>query len=98
MHFNTRGLVLREIAYKDRDKLLTVLTPDHGKLTVRARGLGKRGNHLDAAAQLLVYSDMTLFSYRDYYTLDEANSIRQFWGVKSDLELLALASYFAELT
>lgn len=98
MHINTRGLVLRETKYKEKDKLLTVLTPEYGKLTVRARGLGRKGGRLEAAAQLLVYSEMTLFSYRDYYTLDEANSIRQFWGIKSDLELLALASYFAELT
>ena len=98
MHINTRGLVLRETNYKEGDKILTVLTQDEGKRTVKARGCRRRGSRLAAAAQLLVYSEMTLFSYRDHYTLDQAESLEQFRGVRSDVVLLALSSYFAEVT
>lgn len=97
MHRNTQGLVLRETNYKEADKILTVLTRDSGKLTVKARGCRRKNSPLAASAQLLVYSDMTLFEYRDYYTLNEADSLEQFWGVKSDVEKLALCSYFAEV-
>lgn len=97
MYINTQGLVLREVNYKEADKILTVLTPDGGKRTVKARGCRRKGSRLAAGAQLLVYSDMTLFEYRDYCTLNEAGSIRQFWGVRSDVERLALGSYFAEV-
>ena len=38
MYLKTQGLVLREVAYKDTDKLLTVLTRDYGKMTLKARG------------------------------------------------------------
>ena len=38
MYLNTKALVLREVKYKDADKILTVLTADEGKLTVKARG------------------------------------------------------------
>ena len=38
MYLNTKALVLRETKYKDADKILTVLTSDEGKLTVKARG------------------------------------------------------------
>ncbi len=93
----TRGLVLWEMPLGETDKLLTVLTPQWGKLTVKARGVRRKNSRLAAAAQLLVYSEMKLFSYKDHYTLDEANSLFQFWHVKSDLALLALGSYFAEL-
>lgn len=97
MHITTRGLVLREVKYKEADKILTILTPDGGKCTVKARGCCRKGSPLAASAQLLVYSDMTLFAYRDYFTLNEASSLQQFWGVKSDVEKLALGSYFAEV-
>lgn len=97
MHITTQGLVLREVAYKEADKIMTVLTREGGKRTVKARGCRKKGSRLAAAAQLLVYSDMTLFEYKDYWSLDEADSLEQFWGVRSDLELLSLASYFAEV-
>ena len=60
MHISTQGLVLREVNYKESDKLLTVLTAEGGKRTVKARGCRRKGSPLAAAAQLLVYSDMTL--------------------------------------
>lgn len=97
MHTITRGIVLRETAYKDADKILTVLTADHGKLTVKARGCRRKGSHLAAAAQLLVWSELTLFQHRDYYTVNQAQSLEQFWQVKSDVDKLALGSYFAEV-
>lgn len=97
MHVATQGLVLREVNYKESDKILTVLTAEGGKRTVNARGCRRKNSPLAASAQLLVYSDMTLFLYQDRITLNEAESIRQFWHVKSDVELLALASYFAEV-
>ncbi len=96
MHVVTQGLVLREVNYKEGDKILTVLTAEGGKRTVKAAGCRRKGSRLAAAAQLLVWSDMTLFSYKDHFTLNEAESLEQFWGIKGDMEKLALGSYFAE--
>ena len=98
MYSKTQGVVLRETSYQEADKILTVLTGDMGKRTVRARGCRRKGSRLAASAQLLVYSDMTLFEYRDYCTMNEAESIEQFSGIRGDIELLALCSYFAEVT
>ena len=97
MYINTTGLVLRETAYKDSSKILTVLTSTEGKLTVSARGVMRRGSKLAAAAQVLAYSHMTLYHSRDRWTLTEAQTIELFSGLSSDLDLLALGSYFAEL-
>lgn len=98
MHLTTKALVLREVNYKESDKILTVLTADEGKLTVSARGCRKKGNALAAACQLLVWSEMTLYEYRGRWAVREALSERQFQGVRSDLDKLALASYIAEVT
>ena len=97
MHIATQGLVLREVSYKEADKILTVLTAEGGKRTVKARGCRKKNSPLAAASQVLVYSDMTLFAYKERFTLNEAESLRQFWHMRGDLELLALGSYFAEV-
>lgn len=98
MHIVTKGIVLRETDYKEADKLLTVLTAEGGKRTVKARGCRRKGSALAAASQLLTYSDMTLFEYRDYYTLNECSTVALFRHVREDLEKLALGSYFAEVT
>ena len=59
--FVTCGLVLRETDTRDADKILTVLTPDRGKLAVIARGARRKGSRVAAACQLLAYSEMTLY-------------------------------------
>lgn len=98
MHIKTQGLVLRETNYKEADKILTVLTREGGRRTVKARGCRRKNSPLAAAAQLLAWSDMTLFEYRDRLTLNEAEPLELFWGVRSDVDKLALGSYFAEVT
>ena len=43
MHMVTHALVLREVNYKESDKILTVLTRENGKMTLSARGCRKKG-------------------------------------------------------
>ena len=95
MRLTTQGIVLRETNYKEADKILTVLTRDWGKRTVKARGCRRKNSKLTAASQLLVYSELTLSERGEFTTLTEADPLEQFWSVRQDLETLALASYFA---
>ncbi|MCD7945422.1 MAG: DNA repair protein RecO [Clostridiales bacterium] len=97
MHVTTRAIVLREVNYKESDKILTVLTPDLGKITVQARGCRKKRSGLSAACQLLVWSEMTLAEFRGRWTVTEAEVELEFRTLRSDLEKLALGSYFAEV-
>lgn len=96
MFKSVQGLVLREVKYKEADKILTVLT-EEGKLTVRARGALRRHCRVSASAQQLVYSEMTLFNNRGKWTMDEAEPIDAFPGLRTELELLSLGVYVAEL-
>lgn len=94
----THGIVLREAKYKESDKILTVLTPDLGKMTVTARSSRKKGGGVSAAAQLLVWSELTLSEYRGRWTLTEGATELEFRNLRRDLDRLSLGSYFAELT
>jgi len=98
MYINTTGIILREVAYKDSSKILTVLTADEGKLTISAHGAYRKNSKLAAVTNLLVFSEMTLLKKRDRWTMTEARSIEQFIGLRNDLKLLALGAYIAELT
>ena len=90
MFLTTRGLVLREVRYKESDKILTVLTQHEGKVTVRARGALRKGSRITAATQLLTYSDMTIFENRGRRTLNEASTVEEFLGLRADLGAFAL--------
>jgi len=97
MYLTVRGLVLRVTPYKDTDAILTVLTEDQGKLTVKARGLRRKNSPLVAPCQLLAYGEFTLFSYRGMYTVNEAHSIELFQGLHRDIVKLSLGTYFAQV-
>jgi len=97
MYLTTRGLVLRVTDYNDRDSLLTLLTPENGKLTVKARGLRRKNSPLIAPCQLLAYGDFTLFEYRGSYTVNEAASVELFQSLRRDLTKLSLGTYFAQV-
>ena len=97
MYFKTEGLVLRETEYQDSDKLLTVLSRERGRLTLRARGVRSRSSRLKSGCQLLAFSEFTVFEGRGSMTVDEAVPLELFLPLREDIELLSLASYFAQV-
>ena len=97
MFLSTKALVLREAKYKEADKILTVLTGTEGKLTVKARGAMRKSCRYAASAQMLCFSEMTLFGSRGRWSINEAETIEQFLPLRRDIETLALGTYFAEM-
>ena len=97
MYLTTKALVLRVTDYNDRDALLTVLTHEHGKLTVKARGLRRKNSPLIAPCQLLAYGEFTLFEYKGQDTINEAHSLELLQGLRRDLPKLSLGTYFAQV-
>ena len=96
MYLTIRAIVLRVTDYNDRDALLTVLSRDHGKLTIKARGLRRKNSPLTAPCQLLAFGEFTLFEYKGQYTINEAHSIELFSPLRRDLNKLSLGTYFAQ--
>ncbi len=88
---------MRETRYKEADRILTVLTADQGKITVKARGALRKGSRIGAASQPLCYSEFTMFGNRGRWTADEGTSVEQFLGLREDIAQLALGAYFADL-
>lgn len=97
MYLTTKALVLRVTDYNDKDSLLTVLTPEHGKLTFKARGLRRKNSPLIAPCQLLAYGEFTVFDYRGMYTINEAQSLELFHGLRRNLTKLSLGTYFVQV-
>ena len=97
MHCTTKALVLRGVDYKESDRILTLLTQDMGKVTVSARGCRKKNSPLSAGCQLLCWSEFVLFQYQGRWTVKECSALREFRGMRTDLEKFALGCYFAEV-
>ena len=97
MRFKTKGLILKQQNIGERDKLVWILSDSCGVLRAFARGAKNIKSPKCAGTGLLVYSQFSVFEGRDSYSVDEAVAVEQFIGLRSDIEAMSLAQYFAEL-
>ena len=95
--FETKGLVIREVATGEADKLLTILTPERGKVTVSGKGAASLKSRHMTACQLFSYSAFVLKKTRKYFYIAESDTIETFFGIRFDLERLALATYICDV-
>ena len=95
--YKTEGVVLRQMPLGEADRLLTLYTPDLGKLRAVARGVrrinSKLGGHLDQ----LMHATISLSQGRTLDSIFEAQAIHSFRGLREDLDRLSQAMYIAEL-
>ena len=96
MFKTVNALVLREVRYKEADRILALLTDTDGKITVKARGALRKSSKTAAATQQLTYSEMTLFGNLGRWTVNEAAVKEGFDGLRTDIGSFALGCYFAE--
>ena len=90
------ALILREVRFKESDRILTVLTADAGKLTLSAHGALSKKSRIAAATQQLTYAELTLFEKNGRYSVREGVTKEAFQGLRMDLDRLALGSYISE--
>ncbi len=98
MTVKTRGIVLGQIPMRDQDKKLVILTEDMGLIEAIGRHIGGARSKLSAAAEILAYDDLCLYSGKSGYIVDSADLLRNFYGLRTDLQKISLASYLCELT
>ncbi|HMR73254.1 MAG TPA: DNA repair protein RecO, partial [Candidatus Saccharibacteria bacterium] len=88
----TRSIVLRRTNYGEADRILQLLTPDHGKLSVMAKGVRREKSRLAGGVELLAVSDITLVSGKsDIWTLTGAKMDTFFAHIMTDYDRLQFA-------
>ena len=96
MQIHTEGIVLRSFQAED-DRILTILSRQRGIVTAYASGASRPKRQLAGATELLCHSHFMLFYNRGRYSVDKAESVRIFFGIRNSIEHLALGAYFAQL-
>lgn len=97
MKIQTPGLIIKETNIGENDKLLVILTKDHGIIRAFADGVRRMKNKNAAATSLLCYSDFTLYQNKDTYKVASSSPIELFFDLRYNLEELSLAQYFCEM-
>jgi len=86
-----KGVVIKEIPYKDNDKIITLMTDKLGKISCMAKGAKKTNSALLASCQLLVYSEFVLYKGTSFYHINSAETIDTFYALRTDYDKLEKA-------
>ena len=90
-----QGVVIR--VRREGDVLLTLLTPEMGKISVVAKGAKSLKSAQMPLSQLFAYGDFEVYRRGELYWLNTGELIENFRGLGKDLDALNLASYFCEV-
>lgn len=91
------GIVISENNMGDFDKMLTLLTPNLGKIGCSAKGARRAKSLLLSSTQFLCFGEFMLFKGSDTYTINSAQTIEMFYNIRTDLEKLTYASYITKI-
>lgn len=94
--FKDVGVVVKTADYKDADKIITILTRNHGLISCFALGArrqnSKKSPHLDLISQIDIQ-----IKGRDYLYLEQASTVASFSKIKGDLKKISLCMSFFEI-
>ena len=87
----TRGIVLSRTDYGEADRIITVLTPEAGKLRLMARGVRKIKSKLAGGIELFSVSDITYIQGRgDIGTLVSTRLVKHYGRIIQELARVQL--------
>lgn len=83
----TTGLVLSRTNFQEADRILTILSPDQGKVSVIAKGVRRSRSKLAGGIELFSISELTLLPSRgELHTLVSARMNRHFGNIVKDVQ------------
>ncbi len=96
-NYQTEAIIIKKTKLGEADSILTLYTPDLGKIQGFAKSLRRPKSKLAGHLELLTHSLVSLARGRNLDTITGSQTINSFLPLKSDLELTSYALYTAEL-
>ncbi len=90
-------LILKEVKYKDNDKILHALSKNNGKIQILSRGCKKSKSPLINISQIMAYSKCQLYISKDMYILNSGELIDSFYNIRANITAFLYTSYILEL-
>lgn len=91
------GIILVENNMGDYDKMLTMLTPNLGKIGCSAKGARKPKSLLLAGSQFLCFGEYLLYKSGENYVINSCETIELFYNIRTDLDKLTYATHITKI-
>ncbi len=91
-----QGIVLRSFPFGEADRVVVVLSPNHGKLRTVAKGVRKTTSRFGGRLEPFTHVDLVLYEGRSLDTITQATVLEAFPRLRADLDRVVAAGTMVE--
>lgn len=91
-----QGIVLRGYPFGEADRVVVILSPNHGKLRTVAKGVRKTKSRFGGRLEPFTHVDLVLYEGRNLDTVTQVSVIEAFPRLRSDLDRVLVAGTMVE--
>jgi DNA repair protein RecO (recombination protein O) len=95
--YRANAIVLKRLNYGETDRILTLYTREHGRLSAIAKGCRRPISRLAAATELFTFARYMLATGRSMDVVAQPETRESFPGIRSDMTRIAHATYIVEM-
>ena len=93
----TPALVIRRADYSDYDRMVTLFSPERGRIDAIARGCRRPKSPLVNAVEPFTSGEFQLYERRDRFTLEQCQISESYYALRSDYDRLCHGVYWLKL-
>ena len=93
----TKGIILAQNNMGDNDIMVTLLTPDLGKIGCAAKGARRPKSALMSGTQFLCFGEFIIYKGVSSYSINSCEPIEIFYNIRLDIDKLKYASQVAKI-
>ena len=94
---NTPALVIRRADYSDYDRMVTLFSPEHGRIDAIARGCRRPKSPLLNACEPFTSGEFQLYQHGERFTLEQCQISESFFELRMDYDRLTHGVYWLKL-
>ena len=95
--YNSEALVLKGLDFGEANRIITLYTPELGKLRVVARGMRKANSKLSGHLEPLTHVHISIARGQNLDMVNQAETLHGYSLLREDLDRLSQALYIVEL-
>ncbi len=93
----TPALVIRRADYADYDRMITLFSPEHGRIDAIARGCRRPKSPLINVVEPFTSGEFQLYEHRDRFSLEQCQISDSYYELRSDYSRLCHGTYWLKL-
>lgn len=95
--FSTSAIVIRRADYSDYDRMVTLFSPDYGRIDAIARGCRRPKSPLVNAVEPFTSGEFQLYAHKGRFSIEQCQISESYFDLRADYDRLCHGVYWLKL-